>query len=245
MISVRFDTAVLSDRGGRVANEDAADFTVLDGFSCWVLADGLGGHAGGGMAAELAVSAALSSFKTDPRCDRETLERCVLAANRAVCDGQGREPRLAEMRSTIVVLVANSSEAMWGHVGDSRLYYFTQGRIQFQTKDHSVPQAMTNAGEITPDQIRHHEDRNRLLRSLGARENLRPAIQTRPQPLEAGDAFLLATDGFWEYVNEIEMENDYARSSNAMEWLKRMQTRLRNRVRGDHDNYSAIGVFVS
>jgi len=207
-----------------------------------VLADGLGGHGGGAAAARLAVETILNTFRATPACDSETLARCLEAANAAVCERQ-RDPHLTEMRTTAVVLVTGSATALWAHIGDSRLYYLSGGRIRFQTKDHSVPQAMSNAGDIEPSEIRFHEDRNRLLRSLGSNDNFRPAIQPEAQAIEPGDAFLLASDGFWEYVYETEMEVEFAKSSNPEDWLKRMERRLKERARGDHDNYSAIAVF--
>lgn len=243
-MGLRFGTSVLTDRGGRSENQDAADYRAFAGLTCWVLADGLGGHGGGETAARLAVETVLATVEAAPACTPETLARCLEAANTAVCDGQARDLALAEMRTTVVVLIADERQALWAHVGDTRLYSLSAGRIRFQTKDHSVPQAMSNAGEITPAQIRFHEDRNRLLRSLGNRENFRPAIHPAPQPLASGDAFLLATDGFWEYVNETEMEIEFAKAVTVEDWLKRMELRLRSRASGDHDNYSALAVIV-
>jgi serine/threonine protein phosphatase PrpC len=243
MNKVQFESAVLSEPGGRAENQDAAGFLHGENIDCWILCDGLGGHNGGRIAAQLAVDTTLAAFETSPGCGGPTLTQYLEAANQAVCDAQERDARLAEMRTTAVLLLADADHALWAHVGDTRLYYLSGGRVGFQTKDHSVPQAMSDAGEITPDQIRFHEDRNRLLRSLGTRENLRPEIGSAPA-LMPGDAFLMATDGFWEYVNETEMEIEFAKATSPDEWLKRLERVLLRRARTDHDNYSAIGVFV-
>jgi PPM family protein phosphatase len=242
---VCFETAELSERGGRKENQDAAGSAIVNGLACWALADGLGGHGGGAVAARLAVDAILASFRADPGCDPDALRGYLESANAAVCEGQERDARLVEMRTTAVALTADSRGALWAHVGDSRLYYLSGGRIRFQTKDHSVPQAMSNAGEIAPAEIRFHEDRNRLLRSLGNRENFRPAVHSDAQKLQPGDAFLLATDGFWEYVTETEMEVEFAKASSPRDWLRRMELRLTKQATGEHDNYSAIGVLAT
>jgi len=103
---------------------------------------------------------------------------------------------------------------------------------------------MVAAGEITREQIRYHEDRNRLLRAVGNPEGAKPTILESAQPVRPGDAFLLCTDGLWEQVTETEMAVDLVKSSTAMEWLKRMELRLMTKVKADHDNYTALALFV-
>jgi hypothetical protein len=102
---------------------------------------------------------------------------------------------------------------------------------------------MAAAGEIAPEEIRFHEDRNRLLRCLGKDGDLKPAILAAPVTLGRGDAFLLASDGFWEYVNEVEMEADFAKSREPGEWLHRLEGRLLPRGREGQDNYTAVAVL--
>ena len=148
------------------------------------------------------------------------------------------------MRTTLVALVGAPKGVLWAHLGDSRLYHFSGGDIIYQTRDHSVPQAMADAGNITVDEIRHHEDRNRLLRALGNEENLRPAVEKTVYPVDPGDAFLLCTDGFWEYVMETEMIADLVRSPDPETWLNLMAARIRERAKDGHDNYSAIAVIA-
>lgn len=260
-----FSTATVSDAGGREYNEDACDHR--DG--CWVLADGLGGHGGGEVASRIAVETVMeqlanvgalanSELVRSERASAELastglmspglistqLADAILAANRAIQARQQTEPRLDRMRTTLVVLLSDGVEALWAHVGDSRLYHFRDGRIAFQSADHSVPQAMVRAGEIRPAEIRHHEDRNRLLRTLGNADDPRPSLLEQPRAIQAGDAFLLCTDGFWEYVTETEMEIMLAKSADPAAWLHAMTVRLLAQAEPDNDNFSAIAVFV-
>jgi PPM family protein phosphatase len=239
---INFKTSTVTEKGGRQQNEDYLDFVVQEDGACWALADGLGGHGGGGVASQLAVETVLAAFRAFPRCSPNALQDYLNAANVTVCARQGQETKLSRMRSTLVVLVSDCRSACWAHVGDSRLYYFKRGRIHVQTQDHSVPQALCNAGEITPAQIRFHEDRNRLLRSIGDKQSFRPAVSSAASPLEAEDVFLLSSDGFWEYVNETEMEEALAKASGVDDWLNRMERTLKTRAKGNHDNYSAIAI---
>jgi PPM family protein phosphatase len=239
-----FETAYLSSAGGREDNEDCCDFRRDGQSGLWVLADGLGGHRGGEIASRLAVASALESFTADSRVTAELLTAHIERAHAAILERQRIDPDLSNMRTTIVMLLASDEAALWAHSGDSRLYWFRGGKVNAQTRDHSVPQRLADAGEIRAEQIRFHEDRSRLLRSLGARQEsgaINGALSGKP---EAGDAFLLASDGFWEYVTEPEMEEDLAASGDPEKWLALMEARLQQRAPADSDNYSALAVRV-
>jgi len=226
--------------GGRTVNQDYCASHILGDFSCFALADGLGGHPDGDTASKAAVEAILARFAHAPGLSPDTLRECLLAGQNSVLEAQ----KHIDMRTTAVALVIGKKGALWGHVGDSRLYFFRRGAIFMQTEDHSVPQAMVNAGALHSRQIRGHEDRNRLLRSLGKEEDFRPTILSNPHGLREGDAFLLCSDGFWEYVTETEMEIEIAKSDTPEKWLNGMERRILTKAEPEHDNYSAIAVFV-
>lgn len=241
---LRFETAMISEPGGRHENQDCCDYLVQDGVGCWVLADGLGGHLGGRVAARIAVSAALDAFRIKPECSQQTVAQYLDAANSAIVTAQKCDPALASMRTTAVLLVCDSRYAFWSHVGDSRLYYLREGRIQVQTRDHTVPQALCDAGKLAPDAIRFHAERNWLLRSLGHGDDSQTEPAPSLVPVKRGDAFLLCSDGLWEYVTEPEMEADLVKSRDSAGWLKRMEARVGERAGSRGDNYTAIAVSI-
>jgi serine/threonine protein phosphatase PrpC len=241
-MSAHFACHGVSQPGGRSNNEDFMLWDERDGVLCAVVADGLGGHAGGAEAAKIACEAAIASFLANPAVTPEAVQDHIRAADNRIREEQRIRPALASMRSTLVMLVASATQAIWGHVGDSRLYQLSSGRIVSQTKDHSMPQHLVDLGEIDPAVIRHHEDRPRLLRALGEEEAVRFAILTEPAILKSGDAFLLCSDGFWENVLEIEMELDFAKSHSPLEWFSFMEGRLRERADAGHDNYTAVAI---
>jgi serine/threonine protein phosphatase PrpC len=242
---MEFETGRIDNVGGRTSNQDYAGFVILEQekAACWVVADGLGGHLGGETASKTAVEVILAAFKQNPGCSTEAVTQYLLAAQNELLRIQGQNPRLSQMRTTVVILVTDFERAIWGHIGDSRLYRLEDGKIRFQTRDHSVPQSMAAAGDIATDQVRHHEDRNRLLRSMGQPESFRPEIFEKKESLYDGDVFLLCTDGFWEYVEEPEMEIDFAKAKNSTEWLYKMEGRILKRAEGEFDNYTAIAVY--
>jgi serine/threonine protein phosphatase PrpC len=236
--------ASTSSRGGRPDNQDCLGDAEAGGTHGFVVADGLGGHAGGARASASAVDAILASLRADPRLHPETLRRQFAAAQEALHGVQRGDPNLAGCRTTATVLLVGAGRALWGHVGDTRLYHLRDGRIVSRTLDHSVPQALVYAGEITPDAIRAHPDRNRLLRALGGEDPCEPTLPDGPVPAPGGDVFLLCTDGFWEWILEEDMEATLGEVSDPAAWIERMEKLLLERATGAYDNYTATAVFV-
>ena len=240
---MRMESACLSKVGGRKANQDAYGFECNEDGGCWLVADGLGGHAGGEVASRIAVDYALARFREDSAASLQFVSDCFQIVQRAIREKTVEDFYLAGMRTTMVLLACNQVEAVWGHVGDSRLYWFRQGKILQQTRDHSVPQMLVDAGKISPQEIRGHEDQNRLTRALGQEGELRPTLLATSFPIQEGDAALLCSDGVWTYVLEPEMEADLSVSHSAAEWLERLEKRILQRATGPYDNYTAIAVL--
>jgi len=234
-----FWTAHVSHPGGRAENQDSVDYLTMGELGCWVLADGLGGHGGGAEASRLAVEAVLSSFRAHPEISGKALRAYLRAAQDSIEQAK-RTPGLGRMKSTIVVLLADSVQAIGGNIGDSRLYLFRSGGVEYQSPDHSVPGALVRSGTLPAQSVRFHEDRNRLLRSLGSGKTAEAAIQTIR--LCEGDAFLLCSDGFWEYVRELEMIADLCKATTPNEWLSAMEGRLLASAPPDSDNFSALAM---
>jgi serine/threonine protein phosphatase PrpC len=240
-----FKTSLICKIGGKEDNQDHADYVILKkkNAACWVVADGLGGHRGGETAAKTVVEVIIKSFRKNPLCSVQAVNEYLNAAQAEIVRLQQENPRLSRMRTTVVLMVSDFKHVLWAHVGDSRFYRLQNGVIDFQTKDHSLPQAMVSEGEITFDQIRTHKERNVLLRTMGQSEIFRPQVYQEKQLLTEGNAFLLCTDGFWEHVEEAEMETDYEKTKTPGKWLRKMEKRLLRKVKGEFDNYTALAVY--
>ena len=232
-------TASYTDIGGRAENEDSVrQIRLGEDQLCLVVADGLGGHGGGAQASAAAADTICRGWRG--AADPEDLKRLIWKGHEAVTAIQ--TPQCA-MKSTVVALALAGNRAAWAHVGDSRLYHFVDGRLMFQTRDHSASQVAVLMGEITVDQIRFHEDRNRVLRALGQEGT--PNVETGERALIPGrHAFLLCSDGFWEYVLEDEMAADLAGAADPLDWLARMRKRLISRVPADNDNNTAAAAWT-
>ncbi len=239
------NASILSRRGGQPVNEDYAAYKVSGGFACFTVGDGLGGQGRGEIAAKLAVNAVLEVFMQEPGISPSLFRRYFEAAQTAVLHGQQATPGGSRMSTTLAVVVTDSRSFVFGYVGDTRLYHFSGARIRLTTQDHSVPCALAKAGRISFKDIRFHEDRNRLLKVVGTTETFRPSIAADLLPVVPGDALLLCTDGFWEYVLEEEMEEDLAASPDVNRWLTRMEARLQQKAASDCDNYTALAVMFN
>lgn len=242
---MKFTHATISHSGGRKVNEDASSSHMVSvGQGCWVVADGLGGHGGGDVASKIVVDTIIEAYRNNPEFSSAQLGKLLELAQQAILLQQEEDYRLSAMRSTAVVLLLDDTKAWWAHVGDTRLYHFANGRIVHQTKDHSVPQAMVDARDIGYDDIRHHEDRNRLTRSLGNDGKVRTTIMEQPVEIGENDAFLMCTDGFWEFVTEAEMEDTFAKSDTPENWLAQMECILLRNAPANHDNYTTTAIIA-
>ena len=227
------DSAFYSDIGGRPNNEDSYLNRKMDNFSVFVVADGLGGHNDGEVASYIAVKSIQESMIDNANDDIFT---AIEYANAQVIAQQ--KETMSKMKTTIAMTYIKEEETIIAHVGDSRVYAFKDGKVIFQTLDHSASQMAVAVGEITLDEIRNHEDRNRLTRVLGASEEIK--IDAVSIQNDQYDALLICSDGFWEYVLEEEMEETLVGSDSAINWLYKMRTIQANRAPENCDNNTAI-----
>lgn len=236
--------AMLSREGSRDNNEDNVGM-YQDGESfCFILADGLGGHGKGEVASQVAVEAVIGKFAAGGRTEA-FLDEAFCAAQEAIVEKQESDRTCKDMKTTLVVLLVGPDEVRWGHIGDSRLYFFQDGKLRSRTLDHSVPQMLVAIGEIRERDIRRHPDRNRLLRVLGVEMDELNHQTAEPAPRKRGQAFLLCSDGFWELIEEKKMEAALRRAADPDKWLAVMEEIVQKNGKGtDMDNYSAISVWI-
>ncbi len=241
---LELDTCYISETGGRQRNEDACGYWQSATTGCWVLSDGAGGHGSGDIASRLVVSTVLQAFSERPEVSSQQALGLLKAANEAVITEKTCGATRDDMHATVTILLLDRGQrsAVLAHVGDSRIYHFRQARIRSMTRDHSLVQQMVDAGYGGTDLLRTHPKRNLLTSAIGAAGAIEMTVS--PQPLEVlpGDCFLLCSDGWWEYLEDAEMELALARQSAGADWLDEMAATIRSRGRAGHDNYSALCV---
>lgn len=237
------DIAAVSKNGDRDYNEDSIGYFQDKDNCVLVLADGLGGHGHGEIASSLCVKTSIDKFKEkESKSDEEFFSDCFETAQNVLIEEQKRKNELSKMKSTLVVCYISKDKCSWGHIGDSRLYFFRKGKIISQTLDHSVPQMLVNIGDIKPSEIRHHEDRNRLLRAMGVEtDKLKYEVDCVGMELQSGDTVLLCSDGFWEWITERKMCRYISSKKSAELIMEKMTDYVLKKGKGKNmDNYSAV-----
>lgn len=248
---MRMDVFSYTYAGGRSHNEDTVAYQTEDGCGLFLVADGLGGHARGEVASECVAQVVFKDWPSftgqkdneaasDSR--QQWLYNRLIESNDAILKLQKEQGHI--MKSTAVVLAIDGNKACWAHVGDSRLYYIRQDRINHITRDHSVAFKKYLAGDITRWQINTDDDQSVLLRTLGSTDRYEPEMGHTNLELTSGDAFMLCSDGVWEYLHDMEVLIDYLKSRNANDWGTYLLMRVMDRISDDNDNLSLITIFI-
>lgn len=237
------DFALITNKGGREINEDFVTVSSYGEDKCFILCDGLGGHDRGEVASQTVAEHVANMFSLTGYT-KDFFDQAFTSAQEKLLDMQEEQKAKDAMKTTLVVLVVTGEQMCWAHIGDSRLYrFFNNGAMYERTKDHSMVQMLCNMGEITEDQIRVHEDRNKVLRVMGAPWGSKSYDKSAILERDGSQSFALMTDGFWEYVYENEMIECLNNTESAEEWAKAMEVHVRSRADlTKTDNYSVICV---
>ena len=237
------NVASISKKGGRRCNQDYVDYAVADGAVCVAVADGLGAYHGSEFAGETAVKAALKCFRKAVRKDDEIfsgafMNKLFKYAHAAIHKIKNDSPELRQGCTTLSVAIVRGGKLICAHEGDTRIYFFRGGKIEFFSKDHSLARLAADRGEITYDDIRTHKDQNKLTRVLGSDYFVQPDFKICDGVTD-GDSLLVCTDGFWEYVYEADMEKAISAGSEAGLILGGLERILLTRAPETNDNYTA------
>ena len=199
---MKFSVFQLSRKGGRVTNEDRMGYCFTLEAGLFLLADGMGGHAEGEVAAQLALQAIAAQFQREaqPKLPdvKGFLASSLMEAHRQIGRYAVRKKMADSPRTTLVAVVLQDGAATWVHCGDSRLYWLRKGELLARTRDHSFIE-LERSGIVLPDV--KPINRNVLYTCLGASQ--RPVFDIDgPHPLEADDRLLLCSDGLWDALPE-------------------------------------------
>jgi serine/threonine protein phosphatase PrpC len=205
---MKFTLSKASRIGARQVNQDRLGHWQTGGALLLAVADGMGGHLRGEVAAQVATDLIGASFKREamPRiADPDAFLARAMAAAHAAILREGQRLNLPETpRTVFVACLVQDGYVYWNHIGDCRLYLFRNGRIVQRTRDHTVVQQLIDMGRIREEAAATHPERNRLLQALGGYQAPRPEPAASAR-LEKGDVLLLCSDGFWGPLTQRQM----------------------------------------
>lgn len=240
---MKLDSTGLSDPGRiRAYNQDSYYIDPAGRF--FIVADGMGGHAGGEEASRIATQEIRSHLEQNwqsPESALNLLQQALSTANQAIVTDQQNHPERADMGTTAVVVVIRPGESpVCGHVGDSRLYRLRESQLQQITEDHTWIARALKIGDITPDEARVHPYRHVLSNCLG-REDLNQ-ISVQPLDLEQGDRLLLCSDGLTEELVDDRIAS-YLRGTPSLK-IAAASLVAAAKEEGGHDNITVVLVSV-
>ncbi|MDD5324665.1 MAG: serine/threonine-protein phosphatase [Polaromonas sp.] len=208
---MKFSVFQVSRRGGRAKNEDRMGYCYTRESGLFVLADGMGGHPEGEVAAQLALQTIAALYQKEARPiiedTAEFLSIAVMAAHHQIIHYASEKGMLDTPRTTVVAVILQGAGATWAHCGDSRLYVVRDGELLTRTRDHSYLEQQS-AGVIKLENI----NRNILFTCLGS--PTKPVFDiTGPVILQQGDKLLLCSDGLWGTLSDEEIVTQLASKS--------------------------------
>jgi len=239
---MRFTIFQESRKGSRKVNQDRIAYTFSRDALLLVVADGMGGHAGGEIAAQIAVRLFIERFQQEAKPILKNplkfLQDTMVRAHSALGSYANQFSMLETPRTTCVACIVQAGHAYWCHVGDSRLYLFRQGGLIGSTKDHSKVQYLVDQGIIGADEVVSHPDRNKIFSCLGGLVD--PVIDlSRRTPLRNGDVLVLCTDGLWTVFEQREIAT-WLTSTPILTTAPQMMREGEKRGGAEGDNLSAI-----
>lgn len=194
-------SAAISHTGKVRSNNQDSGYA---GSNLFVVADGMGGHAGGDVASSLAVArlAPLDQPFTSTSDAEHALRDAIADTATELIDTVGRRPELAGLGTTVSALIMVDQSAVIAHIGDSRIYLYRDGALTQITTDHTFVQRLVDSGRITPEEARYHPRRSVLMRVLGDMDP-DPEVDTFIMPTQPGDRWLLCSDGLSGVVDDV------------------------------------------
>jgi protein phosphatase len=221
-------------------------------WGCYIVADGMGGHAAGEVASGLAIRGAVeeimreyltATLDLDADYDegwvREIMRRAALQANQYVLNEA--QARGNDMGTTLTMALVVGDRATIANVGDSRTYRYRDGKLERLTRDHSLVMRLVEIGQISEEDIYTHPQRSAVLRSLGDKDDIE--VDLFNERLRPGDALLLCSDGQWEMTHDPEMEQILSRYAGDPQQICQQLIEAANQAGGEDNITSVLVMF--
>ena len=240
----KFITEFLSEAGTKAENNDYFGYVLLDNYAIWAVADGFDEEEGAKVAARIAVESAIEYFMLRPRFNYDVIKEMMDYANLKVKEKQEETQKYSLMHTSLLIVISNYNSILYGNIGNTRFYHIRGGYITSQSRDDTIAQLLVDEEALNISDMRFHRQRNDLLQAIGDFGKIKPNIIKSPVELMENDIFCLATVGFWENIDEHDMENDLSRFEDKKQWLNSLEKRILASLRDNIENYTIAQVEV-
>jgi len=239
---VKYFISQASRVGGRKNNQDRIGYAHAGNALLFAVADGMGGHQRGEVAAEIAVQTLIDAFKgqesghfPDPS---DFLQQSIYRSHQGIIDYAQTHEMPEPPGTTCIVCLLQDDAVWWAHAGDSRLYHFRGIRLLTKTRDHSLVEKMVENGSLTAEAALTHPSKNIIYNCLGAVGSPEVEVSIKTE-LRAGDALLLCSDGLWGPLSDDELATGANRAAPDAA-LKALMDLAEARTGKTSDNLSGI-----
>ena len=241
----KFITEFLSEAGTKAENNDYFGYVLLDNYAIWAVADGFDEEEGAKVAARIAVESAIEYFMLRPRFNYDVIKEMMDYSNLKVKEKQEETQKYSLMHTSLLIIISNYNSILYGNIGNTRFYHIRDGYIISQSRDDTIAQLLVDEEALNISDMRFHRQRNDLLQAIGDFGKIKPNIIKKPVELMEKDVFCLTTVGFWENIDEHDMENDLSRFEDKKQWLNSLEKRILASLRDNIENYTIAQVEVS
>ena len=240
----KFTTVFFSEAGTKNKNNDYFGYVQLDNYAIWAVADGFDEEEGADVAARLAVESAIEYFMLHPEFSREIISEIMSYVNLKVREKQTETERYSLMHTSFLIVISNYNALLYGNIGNTRFYHLRNGYVISQSSDDTVAQLLVEEEALNTGDLKYHRQRNDLLQAIGDYGEIKPNILKTPITLQEKDAFCLTTMGFWENIDEKEMEVELSRYDESKKWLVSLEKKVVATLRDDVENYTFAAVTI-
>ena len=240
----KFITEFLSEAGTKAENNDYFGYVLLDNYAIWAVADGFDEEEGAKVAARIAVESAIEYFMLRPRFNYDVIKEMMDYANLKVKEKQEETQKYSLMHTSLLIVISNYNSILYGNIGNTRFYHIRGGYIVSQSRDDTIAQLLVDEEALNISDMRFHRQRNDLLQAIGDFGKIKPNIIKKPVELMEKDVFCLTTVGFWENIDEHDMENDFSRFEDKKQWLNSLEKRILASLRDNIENYTITQIEV-
>lgn len=245
---MHYETGVANHLGNRNSNQDRFDVVETDEGVLLVLADGMGGHIGGEIAAQALVDIARDRYLNSPRPVAQPgrfLTAIIQATHDALVRHAAEQGTDNIPGTTAVLCLIQNGHIDWAHVGDSRLYLFRDGLPVFRTTDHSYVEQLYRQGIIRRSEQDTHPRRNHITQCIGALPQAPEVEVGKGKKLRVGDIVLLCSDGLWGALDDAQLGLMLRQEGSLDEVLEHMAMRAEQTSYPHSDNISVVALRLT